>query len=270
MEKESNDVFKKYKKQMSEAIDDLKTKGRRHRQIPNILTTMRLTAPCFIIPAAIVGNIPFIIISVAALGLTDLVDGFIARQFKLTSELGKDLDALADKIFAGTLLLASSIANPTLLINVGLEMAIAGINARQKLSGGETSSSLIGKAKTWALFALAGVGIVSPALGISNLLNPLMIATTAMQTLTIGSYLLKYGKDSKKQTVDSKQDLSNETNEPKEEESKEEPEKTKEKELISEGKTSSKIEQLREMKEILILEKNNSQDNDVPIQKIIK
>ena len=43
-----------YKIKFKEAFTDLKTKGRRHKQIPNILTTSRLlAAPVFIIPAAI-------------------------------------------------------------------------------------------------------------------------------------------------------------------------------------------------------------------------
>lgn len=33
-----------------------------------------------------------------ALGLSDIVDGFIARRFKLTSNLGATLDAVADKL----------------------------------------------------------------------------------------------------------------------------------------------------------------------------
>lgn len=189
--KDKNDsVLTTYKELINDAVEDLKTKGRRHRQIPNILTLMRLTAPCFIMPAAIIGNIPLVMGLTVFFGLTDVADGFIARNWKLTSELGKILDAVTDKVFACTLLLAASVSNPILLCNLGLETTIAGINVTKKLNDLPVESSYIGKAKTWFLFALAGVGIVSSNWNMQPILNPLMVSTTVMQTLTIGSYLI--------------------------------------------------------------------------------
>ncbi len=191
MKKEKNSVFNEYKKQIKEAINDLKTKGRRHRQIPNILTVLRLTAPFFIIPAAFSGNIPLAIGLTAGFGLTDLADGFIARHWELTSELGKNLDAVCDKVFAGTLLIAASFANPILLCNLALEGAIAGINIYKTIKGEEVHSTFIGKAKTWALFTLAGLGLITPILNMTTPLNALVGVTSAMQALTIASYLFK-------------------------------------------------------------------------------
>lgn len=182
-------ILSNYKEQIQEAINDLKTKGKRYRQIPNILTLMRLTAPCFILPAAAIGNMPLVLGATAFFGLTDAVDGFIARKFELTSELGATLDAVTDKLFAATLLTAASFANPILLCNLGLEAIIASINVSKKLKGLPVKSSLIGKIKTWFLFGLSGLGIVSPSLDIASILNPLMSVTTAMQVLTISSYL---------------------------------------------------------------------------------
>ena len=95
----------KYKKLFSLMIDDLKTQGRMHKQIQNILSMLRLLAPIVVIPAFITGNIPFALGSVAVFYLTDAADGFIARRFELISDLGKDLDAISDKLSAGTLLI---------------------------------------------------------------------------------------------------------------------------------------------------------------------
>ena len=191
MKKEKNSVFNEYKKQIKEAINDLKTKGRRHRQIPNILTVLRLTAPFFIIPAAFSGNIPLAIGLTAGFGLTDLADGFIARHWELTSELGKNLDAVCDKVFAGTLLIAASFANPILLCNLALEGLISGINIYKTIKGEEVHSTYIGKAKTWALFTLAGLGLITPLLNMTTPLNALVGVTSAMQALTIASYIFK-------------------------------------------------------------------------------
>lgn len=257
---EEKGFFSGYKEQINEALTDLKTKGRRYRQIPNILTLLRLTAPLVILPAALTGNVPFIVGATAFFGLTDLADGQIARRCKLTSKLGADLDALADKLFAGTLLLAASVANPALLINVGLEMGIAGINIYQKAKGNDAASTLMGKIKTFALFPLAGAGILSAVLH-PAVLPALAITTTALQGLTVASYLSKY-KNKKKKNTGGEQPVIGNT------ESKvdvpEEIEKTKEKtiepvEITSTPKQENpEVKRLREMRDFLTHEKEIS------------
>lgn len=195
--KEKQEIIDKYKKDISEAIEELKTPGKRHRQIPNILTASRLLAPLAILPAAFSGNVPLTAGLALGFGLTDCVDGAIARKFDLQSDLGKDLDAVTDKVFVGTLLIASAFFNPILLCNLGLEGAIAAINVKQKMSGKETGSTMVGKYKTWAVFGLAALGLIAPEVGLSTLVNVLALGTAAMQGLTIGSYLTKYGKSDK-------------------------------------------------------------------------
>lgn len=191
-------VWQNYKVLIKDALKDLKTKGRRHRQIPNILTSTRLVAaPCFIIPAAISANVPLIILFTVLFSLTDAVDGFIARKYHLTSELGKDLDAICDKVFAGTLLIAASLFNPTLLFNLVFEGIIAGINIKQKLENKAPRSLYVGKIKTCVLYPLLGAGFLTKFIDIPNLFNTLFIATTSMQMLTITSYLLKYDHEIK-------------------------------------------------------------------------
>ncbi|MBQ7104435.1 MAG: CDP-alcohol phosphatidyltransferase family protein [Bacilli bacterium] len=275
--KEEKGFFSDYKEQIQEALTDLKTKGRRHKQIPNILTLLRLTAPAVILPAALIGNIPFIIGATAIFGLTDLADGFIARNWKLTSKLGADLDALADKLFAGTLLLAASITNPALLVNVGLEMAIAGININQKAKGKEAASTMMGKVKTFALFPLAGAGILSSVLP-PALINTLALTTTALQGLTIASYLSKYKKTNKVTEEQSEVKITNINNDQEVTIDKTEKEKAlvKEKEQASQPvqETNKNLEQLREMRAFLLSEKRIAEpekDNEkAPIQKSIK
>lgn len=197
MEKEKG-FFSDYNEQINDALNDLKTKGKRHKQIPNILTVLRLTAPFFIIPAAFSGNVALAALLTAGFGLTDFVDGFIARKWNLTSELGKDLDAVCDKVFAGTLLIAASFTNPILLCNLALEGAIAGVNIFKTLKGEEVHSTFVGKAKTWALFSLVGLGLISPLLNLSTPLSIMSGLTSAMQGLTIVSYLMKNDDDTPK------------------------------------------------------------------------
>ena len=185
----TEEILKKYKEEFSSALTDLKTPGQRHKQIPNILTFARLLSPIVILPASISGNTKAVVISAAGFGLTDMLDGYIARKWHLSSQLGADLDAVTDKIYVGTLLLAGSINNPYLLVNTALEGVIASINLKQKMSDNKPSSTMMGKIKTGAIFTLSGLSLVSSS---SKFLLPMALTTAALQTMTIASYIKKY------------------------------------------------------------------------------
>ncbi len=248
-------MFKKewenYKQEIKEAIIDLKTKGRRIKQIPNILTSMRLFAPLFILPAAFLGNIPFVVGSVITFSITDMLDGFIARKFHLTSKLGKDLDAFSDKVFAGTLLLAASILNPILLINFSLEACIAGINVNAKMRGIEAKSLTIGKIKTAFLFPLLGCSLITSKVPVQAIFNTLFASTTILQIVTTASYHRNYKEllESNQKLVETKIPVLNE-------ESEAESENQKEKKLGEKtiSQTSKDLKALRDIRKSLVEE----------------
>ena len=204
----SEEMLEKYKEQIKEAIEDLKTPGRRHKQIPNILTLSRMLSPLVIIPNALLGNSEEAIKLAAFFGLTDMLDGYIARNYNLSSQLGADLDALTDKLFAGTLLLTGSVANPYLLANTGLEMAIAGVNLKQKFSGNKSGSTIMGKVKTGAVFTLGGLGVVATSVQeLDKAILPLAISTAILQTMTLVSYLKKYNDNNQLPKENNNQEL---------------------------------------------------------------
>lgn len=244
--------WKIYKQEIKEAWKDLQTKGRRARQIPNILTSLRLLAPVFILPASFLGNIPLVLIFVAGFSVTDMMDGAIARKFHFTSKLGKDLDAFCDKVFAGTLLLASSFLNPIMLLSFSLEGVIAGINVSAKLKGLEPKSSYIGKAKTLFLFPLIGFSLVANTPNFELLFKLLFGATTTLQLVTAITYLKKYQMLGEK-TIEEKNDSSTILGETVESKS-EGKSKKKEKEALKPTQTSQKISMLKEMKTVLLKE----------------
>jgi len=72
------------------------------KHVPNILSAIRLVA---IIPLLLLTplELPFMIVYVVA-GLTDMVDGPIARKFNITSQFGAALDGGADLLFLFTVL----------------------------------------------------------------------------------------------------------------------------------------------------------------------
>ena len=67
------------------------------KHVPNILTIIRFLLIPFIIIFAIDNNYVMAIIFFTISGLTDILDGFIARKFNLITDFGKLVDPLADK-----------------------------------------------------------------------------------------------------------------------------------------------------------------------------
>ena len=180
----------KYKKLFQEMIKDLKTKGNRHKQIPNVLTTLRLLAPLIIIPAFALSNFPLAFSSIIIFSLTDAADGFIARKFKLTSELGRDLDATADKIFSGTLLISLCTINPVYIISLILEASIGLTCAYKKTHNVDMRTCISGKLKTIVLDILVILGMGSIFIDIPDIILTVMISlTTALQAITLKEYI---------------------------------------------------------------------------------
>eukprot|EP01037_Dinobryon_pediforme_P006289 gene6289-6361_t len=66
--------------------------------LPNIITVTRLFLVPLIIALISVGLWQYAFLLFVIAGISDAVDGFLARQFNLRSELGAYLDALADKV----------------------------------------------------------------------------------------------------------------------------------------------------------------------------
>lgn len=193
-----------YKQMFKDAIKDLKTKGRRHKQIPNLLTSTRLiAAPFFIIPAAMHKSLFWLITFITIFSLTDALDGFIARKYNLVSDLGKDLDAICDKVFALSLLISASIFKPVLIWNTLAEVIIAIINIREKITDKKPKSLYVGKIKTWVLYPLLGLSFVDYITDVEEVFNVFMGATICMQMLTITFYLIKYESNTdEKEMVD--------------------------------------------------------------------
>lgn len=259
----------KYKKLIKEALEELKDKDKRYKQIPNILTTSRLLAPFVIIPSAITGNVVLTGALAATFALSDMVDGYVARKYHLQSELGASLDAITDKVFAGTLLIASSIMNPYLLINLALELGIAGINIKEELKDNKAKSNVVGKLKTWFVFILSGLGIVSKGLNIDELLKVLAGVTGILQVATIATYIDQYKNEEKdKLKQEEKNNIPVKIDE--EVSSDNEKEKTK---IISSTKENDKkdiSEQIRELKEMREFLTTPSQEEKLDKSKIFE
>jgi len=188
-------------------ISDLSTKGRRIKQIPNLLTLSRVGFALIIPPLALSGGlIPAAILTVCA-ALTDAIDGYAARKLEAVSEFGKNLDPVCDKIFAGLLLLPL-IGNVTPLLslglcaNVALELGIAGVNLKSKAKGNIPRTTILGKFKTGMLSILIATLYISFSYQAITSIIPIIYAlATTTQAIT----LLDYQRIDKKKDIQKKQ-----------------------------------------------------------------
>ncbi len=69
--------------------------------IPNAITLLNLLAGCLAVVAAIDRNLPEAFWWIAFAAVCDFLDGFAARMLKSYSEVGKQLDSLADVVSFG-------------------------------------------------------------------------------------------------------------------------------------------------------------------------
>lgn len=68
------------------------------KHIPNLLTIARFLLIPIIILFAVQDNYIMAIVFLTISGLTDILDGFIARKYNLITDFGKLIDPLADKL----------------------------------------------------------------------------------------------------------------------------------------------------------------------------
>jgi CDP-diacylglycerol--serine O-phosphatidyltransferase len=71
------------------------------RLIPNLLTAGNLIGGILAIIFALTGDLELAPYCILAAALFDFLDGFVARLLKVQSELGKQLDSLADMVTFG-------------------------------------------------------------------------------------------------------------------------------------------------------------------------
>ncbi len=81
------------------------------KNIPNILTILRFILIPFILYYIFTGNYIYAFLLFTCSGITDILDGFIARKFDLISDFGKLIDPLADKLTQISVLTVLTIAD---------------------------------------------------------------------------------------------------------------------------------------------------------------
>ncbi|WP_330370897.1 CDP-alcohol phosphatidyltransferase family protein [Lachnoclostridium phytofermentans] len=185
-----------------EVSDRMKLTAKEVFNIPNILCYIRfLLVPCFAIsylkadkPGDYYLAASFLLIA----GITDLLDGFIARKFNQITELGKAIDPIADKLTQTAILLCTMFHVKGMFLLVILfavkecTMGVCGyllLKRNKKLDG----AMWFGKVSTAVFYATMLVLIAFPNLNVVWI-NLLMIITGAFLALSFILYIPVFAK----------------------------------------------------------------------------
>src|SRR6202051_1211688 len=82
----------------------------RDLNLPNLITIARILMVPIVVLAIGAGEMRFAFLLFLAAGISDGVDGFLAKRFGMTSEIGAYLDPLADKALIVSIYIALGIA----------------------------------------------------------------------------------------------------------------------------------------------------------------
>lgn len=196
------ETVKKYANELTNGIKtmfkEFFNKDTNKKQRANMWTFSRLiiTLPIliFTILSTINFSTPLLIsnsILVAFGALTDFFDGKSARKYNSSSEFGKLLDQVIDKIFSIVVGITLTIINPLYLLLLLGEGIIATINVPFSLKYKELkdTSNQIGRIKQWPLGLSFLLGYLSPLSAGLNIATTITVITTfLLQIVTALSY----------------------------------------------------------------------------------
>ncbi len=175
------------------------------RNIPNLLSTLRIFAiPLLVVlltsPAPLPSFLAWLVFCIAS--LTDLLDGYLARQQKAETAVGKLLDPMADKllIIAGMIMLIPLGRIPAwmVVVIIGREVAITGLRGIASAEGIVIAASRWGKAKMiFQSFALGGLMLHYDYMGINfHILGVILLWIALVITLWSGiDYFYRFYKE---------------------------------------------------------------------------
>ncbi|MCL2628618.1 MAG: CDP-diacylglycerol--glycerol-3-phosphate 3-phosphatidyltransferase [Oscillospiraceae bacterium] len=172
------------------------------KALPNIISIFRIIlVPVFVAAYIFDSNdVKYsAIIIYAVAGLSDFLDGFIARKFNAQSRLGKLLDPLADKLMTFTAIICITVSKPILLWAVivffvkELCMGIGGLVIHKIAHVELPPSNMLGKISTAVFFLACGVLLLFT--GITDGVATIIIAFAIGLTLVaFATYIYTYIK----------------------------------------------------------------------------
>lgn len=164
---------------------------------PNLISLARVLVVPFVITLIISGELKLAFLLVLGAGVSDALDGYLARRFGWRSELGAYLDPLADKLLLVSLfvtlgyysMLPASVV--VLVVSRDVLIVIAVVMAHMLGRPMRIKPHFSGKLNTAAQIALALLALADEGfvLGLGSLRQLLVILTAGLTVVSIGIYL---------------------------------------------------------------------------------
>ena len=168
------------------------------KYIPNTLTLIRLIlVPIFII-LFINKNYSLSTVIFIFASITDFIDGYLARKWKVESKFGKVIDPIADKSLMISSLICIMYFNRLILILIILEIIIAITNYIYFKTGTSIYVSVIGKIKTAILMITISYILFNILIAFNSLISIILICITIiLQIIVILTYFINRKKNKK-------------------------------------------------------------------------
>ena len=168
--------------------------------LPNLITLARILSVPLVVWAITSGEMLIAFLLFVAAGISDAVDGFLAKRFGMTSELGAYLDPLADKVLIVSIYIALGISEAVprwlVILVVSRDLMIIGAVMLSWLVGKpvEVKPLLVSKLNTAAQILFAGLVLGSLGLGFSPgwLLPVSMAVVAALTLLSVAAYVREW------------------------------------------------------------------------------
>jgi cardiolipin synthase (CMP-forming) len=165
------------------------------RNAPNLLTLLRICLAPFLVAAILEDRFELSFVLFVVAGLTDALDGLLARALQQRTQLGQYLDPVADKILLSTLFLVlmhKGLMPTTITVLVfGRDVGILLVSAILYAATGrrEFGPSLFGKANTVAQVTAVAVVLLHQLTTAPWVVNLRLVALDATMALTVASGL---------------------------------------------------------------------------------
>jgi len=177
------------------------------KAVPNIISVFRICLVPVFIAAYFLDDrdIKFYAILIFAIaGLSDILDGYLARRLKAQSKLGMLLDPLGDKLMTFTVLICIAISMPIILWAViiffikEVLMGVGGLLIHKKAHVELPPANIIGKIST-VVFSLVCLTLMlfsnlSNADDFKSLAITLVSVATGLALVALASYIVSYIK----------------------------------------------------------------------------
>jgi cardiolipin synthase (CMP-forming) len=168
--------------------------------IPNLVTLVRILLVPIVVWAITSGEMRIAFLLFVGAGVSDAIDGFVAKRFHMTSELGAYLDPLADKALIVSIYVSLGIAGKLplfiVILVVSRDIMIIGAFMLAWLVGRPMAARplLVSKINTVAQILLATLVLAEQGFGFdADLSSKLLMALVAVLTLlSIAFYLVEW------------------------------------------------------------------------------